>query len=69
MQENVNVIANYEKARHHKTNEARTCKVLDIVQSFPFIFLLYCGTHEHVYIYISPICNIVVSFFREYNKN
>ena len=25
-------------------------EVLDIVQSFPFIFLLYCGTHECVYI-------------------
>ena len=33
--------------------------VLDIVQSFSFIFLLYCGTHECVY--ISPICNVVVS--------
>ena len=25
-------------------------EMLDIVQSFPFIFLLYCGTHECVYI-------------------
>ena len=24
--------------------------MLDIVQSFPFIFLLYCGSHEYVYI-------------------
>ena len=24
--------------------------VLDIIQSFPFVFLLYCGTHECVYI-------------------
>ena len=26
--------------------------MLDIVQFFPFIFLLYCESHEHVYIYI-----------------
>ena len=43
--------------------------LLDIVQSFPFIFLLYFGSHEHMYIYISPICNVVVSCLREYNKN
>ena len=36
--------------------------MLDIIQYFPFIFLLYCGSHEHVYIYINPICNVVVSF-------
>ena len=24
--------------------------VLDIVQSFPFIFLMYCGSHKYVYI-------------------
>ena len=41
--------------------------MLDIVQSFAFIFLLYCGSHECVY--ISPIYNVEASlFFCEYNK-
>ena len=30
---------------------------------FSFIFLLYCGSHECVYIYISLICNVEVLFF------
>ena len=29
--------------------------VLDIVQSFLFTFLLYCESHEHVYIYKSKM--------------
>ena len=36
-------------------------KLLDIVQSFPFIILLYCESYECIY--ISPICDVGTSHY------
>ena len=35
--------------------------LLDIVQSFPFIILLYCESYECIY--ISPICDVGTSYY------
>ena len=35
--------------------------MLDILESFPFIILLYCESYECIY--ISPICDVGTSYY------